>query len=54
VRAIIPSWLTSLPTGMEPMSGPTPLETMLGALMSCTHVIAARIAHERGVLHLPR
>lgn len=29
--------------------GPTPLETMLGALMSCTHVIAARIAHERGV-----
>ena len=28
--------------------GPTPLETMLGALMSCTHVIAARIAHERG------
>ena len=29
--------------------GPTPLETMLAALMSCTHVIAARIAHERGV-----
>ena len=29
--------------------GPTPLETMLGALMSCTHVIGARIAHERGV-----
>jgi len=29
--------------------GPTPLETMLGALMSCTHVIARRIAHERGV-----
>ncbi|MEM1267735.1 MAG: OsmC family protein [Pseudomonadota bacterium] len=29
--------------------GPTPLETMLGAFMSCTHVIAARIAHERGV-----
>jgi len=29
--------------------GPTPLETMLGALMSCTHVIAARIAYERGV-----
>ena len=28
--------------------GPTPLETMLGALMSCTHVIARRIAHERG------
>jgi len=29
--------------------GPTPLETMLGALMGCTHVIAARIAYERGV-----
>jgi len=29
--------------------GPTPLETMLAALLSCTHVIAARIAHERGV-----
>lgn len=29
--------------------GPTPLETMLGALMSCTHVIAARIAYERGL-----
>lgn len=29
--------------------GPTPLETMLGALMSCTHVIARRIAHERGI-----
>ena len=29
--------------------GPTPLETMLAALMSCTHVIAARIAQERGV-----
>ncbi|RAH99164.1 hypothetical protein DLJ53_21690 [Acuticoccus sediminis] len=29
--------------------GPTPLETMLAALMSCTHVIGARIAHERGV-----
>jgi len=29
--------------------GPTPLETMLGALMSCTHVIARRIAHERGL-----
>jgi putative redox protein len=29
--------------------GPTPLETMLGAFMSCTHVIAARIAHERGI-----
>ena len=29
--------------------GPTPLETMLGALISCTHVISARIAHERGV-----
>lgn len=29
--------------------GPTPLETMLGALMSCTHVISRRIAHERGV-----
>lgn len=29
--------------------GPTPLETMLGALMGCTHVIAARVAHERGV-----
>ena len=30
-------------------AGPTPLETMLGALMSCTHVIARRIAHERGI-----
>lgn len=29
--------------------GPTPLETMLAALMSCTHVISRRIAHERGV-----
>ncbi len=29
--------------------GPTPLETMLAALMSCTHVIARRIAHERGL-----
>ena len=29
--------------------GPTPLETMLGALMSCIHVIAARIAYERGI-----
>lgn len=29
--------------------GPTPLETMLAALMSCTHVIARRIAYERGV-----
>lgn len=30
---------------MAPMLGPTPLETMLGALMSWTHVIA----HECGV-----
>lgn len=29
--------------------GPTPLETMLGALVSCTNVIARRIAHERGL-----
>lgn len=29
--------------------GPTPLETMLAALMSCTHVIARRIAYERGL-----
>ncbi len=29
--------------------GPTPLETMLGALVACTNVIARRIAHERGV-----
>ena len=29
--------------------GPTPLETMLAALMSCTHVISRRIAHERGL-----
>lgn len=26
--------------------GPTPLETMLGALVGCTNVIARRIAHE--------
>ena len=29
--------------------GPTPLETMLGALVACTNVIARRIAHERGI-----
>jgi uncharacterized OsmC-like protein len=29
--------------------GPTPLETMLGALIGCTNVIARRIAHERGI-----
>jgi len=29
--------------------GPTPLETMLGALVGCTNVIARRIAHERGI-----
>lgn len=29
--------------------GPTPLETMLGALVSCTNVISRRIAHERGI-----
>lgn len=29
--------------------GPTPLETMLGALIGCTNVISRRIAHERGV-----
>lgn len=29
--------------------GPTPLETMLGALMGCTNVIARRIAMERGI-----
>ena len=28
---------------------PTPLETMLGALIGCTNVISRRIAHERGV-----
>ncbi len=28
---------------------PTPLETMLGALIGCTNVIARRIAHERGI-----
>lgn len=33
--------------------GPTPLETMLGALVGCTNVIARRIAHERGIaLHI--
>jgi putative redox protein len=29
--------------------GPTPLETMLGALVACTNVIARRIAHERNL-----
>jgi len=29
--------------------GPTPLETMLGALIGCTNVITRRVAHERGV-----
>jgi uncharacterized OsmC-like protein len=29
--------------------GPTPLETMLGALVACTNVIARRIAHERDI-----
>lgn len=29
--------------------GPTPLETMLGALIGCTNVIARRIAHEKGI-----
>jgi putative redox protein len=29
--------------------GPTPLETMLGALVSCTNVIARRIAHENNI-----
>lgn len=29
--------------------GPTPLETMLGALVSCTNVIARRIAHEMNI-----
>lgn len=29
--------------------GPTPLETMLGALVACTNVIARRIAHEQGI-----
>jgi putative redox protein len=29
--------------------GPTPLETMLGALISCTHVISKRIAFERKI-----
>lgn len=28
---------------------PTPLETMLGALIGCTNVIARRIAHEKGL-----
>lgn len=28
---------------------PTPLETMLGALIGCTNVIARRIAHEKGI-----
>ncbi len=35
--------------------GPTPLETMLGALVACTNVIARRIAHEAGIgLHFRR
>lgn len=29
--------------------GPTPLETMLGALIGCTNVIARRIAHEKKI-----
>ncbi len=29
--------------------GPTPLETMLGALVACTNVITRRVAHERGI-----
>jgi len=29
--------------------GPTPLETMLGALISCTNVISRRIAHEKNI-----
>jgi uncharacterized OsmC-like protein len=29
--------------------GPTPLETMLGALVACTNVIARRIAFERDI-----
>ena len=29
--------------------GPTPLETMLGALISCTNVISKRIAHEKNI-----
>jgi uncharacterized OsmC-like protein len=29
--------------------GPTPLETMLGALIGCTHVISKRIAHEKNI-----
>ncbi len=29
--------------------GPTPLETMLGALIGCTNVIARRIAHEKNI-----
>ncbi|MDB5546040.1 MAG: putative redox protein regulator of disulfide bond formation [Hyphomicrobiales bacterium] len=29
--------------------GPTPLATMLGALIGCTHVISKRIAHEKNI-----